>query len=237
MLKIIAEVGINHNGNFDYIYELIRQASFGGANAVKFQLYTSKLLFGDESRKEYEFTYNEVKQIKSICDLFGIEFFASVFDEEKFDWCEDLNVKTYKIASRTLARDKHLCKKIFDTGKRVYASLGMVKDEFIYCEVENVSLFRCIPKYPTSHFDLKDHDLFKFDDIFIVGWSDHSFGISTCLYAISKGASVIEKHFTLDKSMGPHHDHIGSMDLEELKILNSYGRELHSITTEIKKRD
>ena len=79
-MKIISEIGINHNGDFRLIEELIRQSALGGADYAKFQLYDSKRVFGDDSRKRNEFTYRQVSQIKEICEAYGIGFFASVFD-------------------------------------------------------------------------------------------------------------------------------------------------------------
>jgi len=233
-LVIISEIGINHNGNFKYIEEMIRQSAFAHADIAKFQLYTSKLVFGDDSRKKYEFTFEQVKIIKSLCDSYGIQFLASVFDEEKLDWCEKLNVVSYKIASRTLLTNPTLCEKVIKTGKPVLASLGMWPDtsDPPYHD-PNISYLRCISQYPTSIRDIKQ---FKFGEssIFggwrfrVVGLSDHSYGVSSCLYAIANGAKVIEKHFTLDKSMEGN-DHIGSMNQDELIILTTYGREIERI--------
>lgn len=223
-MKIIAEIGINHNGDFRKIEELIRQASLGGADYAKFQLYDSIRVFGDEHAKENEFTFEQVKTIKEICDYYNIEFFASVFDEEKLQWCEDLNVNVYKIASRTVTNEPELCKKIIDKGKPTYVSLGFWENHELPFNKNNVMYMNCISEYPTSFKSFKQ---FNYDNK-IIGWSDHANGISYALYNISRGASVIEKHFTLSKGMeGP--DHICSMDIEELKSLRKYGDELYRI--------
>ena len=123
-MKIISEIGINHNGDFRKMEELIRQSSIGGADYAKFQLYNSVRVFGDESRKKNEFTFNQVKTLKEICDYYNIEFFASVFDEEKLEWCESLDVKLYKIASRTVVAETKLCLDVISKNKPVYISLG-----------------------------------------------------------------------------------------------------------------
>lgn len=223
-MKIIAEIGINHNGDFRKIEELIRQASLGGADYAKFQLYDSIRVFGDEHAKENEFTFEQVKTIKEICDYYNIEFFASVFDEEKLQWCEDLNVNVYKIASRTVTNEPELCKKIINKGKPTYVSLGFWENHELPFNKNNVIYMNCISEYPTSFKSFKQ---FNYDNK-ITGWSDHANGISYALYNISRGASVIEKHFTLSKGMeGP--DHICSMDIEELKNLRKYGDELYRI--------
>ncbi|HAI43487.1 MAG TPA: hypothetical protein DCM40_38005 [Maribacter sp.] len=228
-MKIISEIGINHNGDFRKIEELIRQSAIGGADYAKFQLYDSIRVFGNESRKKNEFTFEQVKLIKDICDAHSIEFFASVFDEEKIDWCEELNVNLYKVASRTVVREPELCEKIIDTGKPVYISLGMWEEEWLPFENSNVGYFNCISKYPTSFLDFEK---FSYDDR-IIGFSDHSYGIAYALYNIAHGAHVVEKHFTLNKGMDGN-DHIGSMNLEELKLLREYGQQFSNITKGIK---
>ena len=223
-MKIISEIGINHNGDFRKIEELIRQSAIGGADYAKFQLYDSIRVFGDESRKKNEFTFQQVRQVKDICDVHGIEFFASVFDEEKIDWCEALDVNLYKIASRTVVKEPELCEKIIDTGKLVYVSLGMWENHWLPFGRKNVKYFNCISKYPTSFLDLEK---FHFDED-IVGLSDHSYGPDYALYNIAHGAQVVEKHFTLNKGMKGN-DHIGSMDLAELKTIKEYGQQFNNI--------
>ena len=223
-MKIISEIGINHNGDFRKIEELIRQSAIGGADYAKFQLYDSIRVFGDESRKKNEFTFQQVRQIKDMCDVHGIEFFASVFDEEKIDWCEALDVNLYKIASRTVVKEPELCEKIIDTGKLVYVSLGMWENHWLPFGRKNVKYFNCISKYPTSFLDLEK---FHFDED-VVGLSDHSYGPAYALYNIAHGAQVVEKHFTLNKGMEGN-DHIGSMDLTELKTIKEYGQQFNNI--------
>lgn len=228
-MKIISEIGINHNGDFRKIEELIRQSAVGGADYAKFQLYDSMRVFGDESRKRNEFTFEQVKIIKDMCEAHGIEFFASVFDEEKIEWCERLDVNLYKIASRTTVREPKLCEQVIETGKPVYISLGMWEHEWLPFENSNVKYFNCISKYPTSIMDFKK---FSYDER-IVGFSDHSYGVAYALYNVAHGAQVVEKHFTLNKGMEGN-DHIGSMDLGELKILREYGKQFSNISKAIK---
>jgi len=240
-MEIIAEVGINHNGNFDLLEELIRQAALNGADLIKFQLYSSQVVFGDDSRKKNEFTFDQVKEIKQICEYYDKEFLASVFDEEKIEWCESLDVKRYKIASRTWRRqdEDEVSKKVVDgvlkTGKETFAALGGCEalSRFIR-KCDNVKFFNCMSEYPVKWNSLKDSSFFEFNGK-LVGWSDHCHGIGACLYAISKGAQYVEKHFTLSKSDMTHHDHIGSMTPEELSILNVYGRELSRVCNSVNK--
>ena len=153
----------------------------------------------------------------SICEAYDIEFFASVFDEEKLSWCTDLNVSFFKIASRTVVKERDLCMDIIKRGLPTFTSLGMWPNEDLPFDNANVLYFNCVSKYPTSILDQKEarHRKYKYP---VVGVSDHSYGISNCLHHISRGALYVEKHFSLDKSMKGN-DHIGSMNLEELKKL------------------
>ena len=220
-MHIISEIGINHNGDFKKIEELIRQSAEGGADFAKFQLYDSVRVFGDNSRKKNEFTFEEIKKIKRVCDAYNIEFFASVFDEEKLKWCLDVGVDFFKIASRTVIKEKELCNKIIATGKKTFVSLGFWDQENLPFDNDNVFYFNCISKYPTSILDLKDVTHRRYSDT-VIGYSDHVYGIGSCLYHIANGASYIEKHFTLNKAMSGN-DHLGSMDFEDLKMLRSVG--------------
>jgi len=230
-LNIISEIGINHNGDFRLIEELIRQSSIGGADFAKFQLYSSLRVFGDDSRIKNEFSFEQVNLIKSICDFYKIEFFASVFDEEKLDWCLQLGVKHLKIASRTVVKEKVLSDLIIKSGINTFISLGQWKENSLPSLEDNVYYFNCISKYPTSILDLKNNSYIPYDKK-VIGLSDHSYGIANCLYHISLGARYIEKHFTLNKGMQGN-DHIGSMDLNELKNLRELGDQIFMIRGEL----
>ena len=164
-ITIISEIGINHNGDFRKIEELIRQSKTGGADYAKFQLYDSIRVFGAESRKQNEFTFQQVERVKKICDHYQIEFFASVFDEEKLDWCEKLDVNLYKIASRTVVKEPDLCRQIIATNKPVYISLGFWEEPGLPFEAKNIKYLNCISKYPTSILDFKN---FHFVNIYYI---------------------------------------------------------------------
>jgi len=225
MLTIIAELGINHNGNKALLFELCRSAIINGADYVKVQLYSSMALFGDDSRSYLELDYDTINDLKMYTEDHGKELVASVFDHERLEWCEKLGMKRYKIASRTLRDDKEFTGDVVNVGKPVYISLGMHQeiDPQFFIKA-NVSLFYCVSEYPAYYPE--ERVVFSFSDKFC-GWSDHCLGISYALFAIANGASFIEKHYTLDKSDMTHRDHIGSMNANELMILNTYGRELH----------
>lgn len=225
MVKIISEIGINYDGNFDLINEMIRQSKLGGADYAKFQLYSSRLIWGDDSRKQNEFTFEQVQKIKELCHVNGIQFLATVNDIEKLEWCEKLEQEEYKVSSLILKRDLDFVRKVVDTGKLVYIPLGMWEDKKLPFQESNVRYMYCVSKYPT-YWDQLTNFPQEFDGRPFYGYSDHTYGISAVLLAISRGAQIVEKHFTLNKAAVGVKDHIGSMNLEELKILGTYGREL-----------
>jgi len=136
MVFIIAEIGINHNGNIHLAHELIRQAAMCGADAAKFQAYSVDTLFHPETGedpndeiwrgvKKTEFDKDQFEQIKCWCDEENIEFMCSVFDDERLQWMEDLGIKRHKIASRVSKLNHSLAEKMVATGKECIMSMGM----------------------------------------------------------------------------------------------------------------
>lgn len=218
-MEIIAEIGQNHNGDMDIAVKMIRQAKASGADVAKFQIYDARVLFPQEGNTWFEYncrtelSRDQVKLLAEECDRVGIEFMASVFDVERVGWTEDISVKRYKIASRSI-HDRELVQAIAHTGKPVIASLGMWDNaEFPVIQTRgSVDYLYCVAKYPAEPIELKlgsvDFDKYS-------GFSDHSVGITAALVAFSRGAKIVEKHFTLNRSLfGP--DHVCSMIPEEL---------------------
>lgn len=225
-LKIIAEIGINWNGEFDKFEEMIRQCKVGGADYVKFQWYDAIKLFGQrngQSRLKFELSKEQILTLESICNAYGIEWGISVFDRSRFDFVHDKAKPSFiKIASRTLSKDKKLVDYMRFGDLPLFGSLGMISfDELPSDIVTNMRFFNCISEYPTSVLSLKK---FNYDDN-IVGLSDHSLGIGYALHNISLGANWIEKHFTLNKSSSGR-DHPGSMDVRDLRNLREIGDEI-----------
>ena len=216
-MEIIAEIGQNHNGDLELACELIKKAKICGADVAKFQLYDAKNLFPKEGNEWYEYncktelSFEDVEMLDRVCKEEGIEFMASVFDIKRISWLEDLNVKRYKIASRSI-HEEHLINAVIETGKQVLISLGMWKQESFPSYSGNISYLYCISKYPTP---LNELDFSKIDFSSYAGFSDHTEGVVAPITALARGAKIIEKHFTIDKTMhGP--DHSGSMTPEEL---------------------
>ena len=128
----------------------------------------------------------------------------------------------YKVASRSVD-DSKLCEKIISTNKPVIISLGMYdwKKNNVPYSSKNVNYLYCVSEYPTM---LEKIEMPDFKNSFFQGYSDHTLGINACLYAASKGARLIEKHFSLNKSLqnSTQKAHVCSMDMNELSILKAY---------------
>ena len=120
---IISEIHPQHYGSMSEIKRMIIQSKIGGADIVKVQLYDSKKLWGDNKRSYLDISKDELAEIDQFCKFHGIELSASIFDLKRVDWCEELNFKTYKIASRSID-DKELCEKILSLNKKTIISLG-----------------------------------------------------------------------------------------------------------------
>ena len=216
---IVSELHPQHGGDIDVIETMILQSKMGGANAVKLQLYTSQLLFGDD-RKEYaNITFHELEHLFDYANRHGIDLFASVFDEEKLEWGERLGFLRYKIASRTF-EDHDLCEKIIKTDKPVYISNGLNQDDFRY-NSKNVSYIYCVPEYPTLLGKIK---MPYFPKSVYEGYSDHSNGLTASITSIVNGAMYLEKHFTLSHSLQSVNEkgHLGAMDFKQLCFLRKF---------------
>ena len=227
-MLIIAEIGQNHNGNMDIAKRLIRLAKESGADIAKFQLYDVDKIFTPDFKwykegKQSQLTKKQTKELAEECRKVGIEFMASVFDLKGVDWMEEISVKRYKIASRSIY-EYDLIDAIAATGKDIIVSLGMYKEKGfpVIRTPAKVDYLYCISKYPALPEDL-DFTRVNFNKY--SGFSDHTIGIEAAIDAISRGARIIEKHFTLDKNMhGP--DHLLSAEPAELKLLVDYARKV-----------
>lgn len=195
---------------------MIEEAKKCKADVAKFQVYdTDKIKKFYQSRyselKFSEFTKEEFKELKEHCDKVGIEFGASAFDPDKVQWLEEIGVKFHKLASRSI-RDTELIKAMEATGKPIIASLGDWNDSELP-PIKNAQFLYCVAEYPAKI----TNEMFpkEFGDRY-AGFSDHTLGMDWAKEAVRRGATIIEKHFTLDRRL-PGHDQEGSCDPTELK--------------------
>ena len=230
-MLIIAEIGQNHNGDMEIARKLISAAKEGGADIAKFQLYDVDSIFLPtfewyKEAKQAQLTRAQVQELADFCKKVDIEFMASVFDTDRVQWCQDIGMKRYKIASRSIY-DRQLIDAITDTGKDMIVSLGMYEGkDFPRIDTGGrVDFLYCIAEYPTAPEDLNflEVDFSKYS-----GFSDHTIGIEAALVAMARGARIIEKHFTLDKKMrGP--DHLTSMEPDELRQMIDFSKKFERI--------
>ncbi len=226
-MLLIAEIGLNHDGNFDLIYELIRRAKWAGADIVKFQFawrgQADEMNFIDAQR---------ARQLQTWCDYAGIEIMASLFTAEALALAKGINMQRYKIASRTVIDNPRLCEQIIAEGKETFISLGMWdKAHFPFGDPaanNNIRYLYCRSKYPTAPQDLQ-HLPQTFCPRTYAGYSDHLQGIEACVLAVARGAQVIEKHFTLNKTSQVIRDHVLSASPEEFRQLVEVARPLSAL--------
>lgn len=242
MIEVIAEIGINHNGDMDLAKRMIWLSKVAGADVAKFQIYDPvRVLDPDhpalqgywDAILKTELTKKQVVMLKKECDKHEIEFLASVFRPEVVGWTEEIGMRRYKIASRSVYDDE-LAKAIAATRKPVIFSCG----HCVYNKAPAISLLRqyvfdfkisrlyCISKYPTLLTELYlSHNIFKDD---FDGFSDHTIGTTASIVAMSLGAKIIEKHVTVDRKMhGP--DHKCSITFQELTHLCNVRDEINEI--------
>jgi len=243
---IIAEAGLNHNGNIDIAKKLILNAKKCGCNAVKFQSFKAEsrvskkvnsVNYSEEADglqenihdmfKRLSLNFKETKEIFNYAKKQKIEIFSTPFDEEQIDTLEKLNINFYKIASVDLVNIP-LLEKVSKTLKPVILSTGMASlsnvedavDVFRRNGNKNLILLHCLSSYPANEneINLRAIQTLKKSFNIPVGFSDHYPGIEISLMSIGLGANIIERHFTLDKNLeGP--DHILSSEPKEMKKL------------------
>ncbi|MCK6419171.1 MAG: N-acetylneuraminate synthase family protein [Alphaproteobacteria bacterium] len=230
--EIIAEIGQNHNGDMELAKDMIFAAKENGADVAKFQLFDARALFPskEEGNEWFEYncktelSYENIHFLYEQCSRAKIEFMASAFDVQRVKWLEDLGVRRHKVASRSVY-DRQLIQAMENTGKPLLVSLGMW-DQKNFPEIRSkggVFFLYCVSKYPTQLTDLNFSNVNFENEIY--GFSDHTIGITAPVVAMSRGAKIIEKHFTLDKTLyGP--DHVGSMTPNELRDLARFREEI-----------
>ena len=242
---IIAEIGVNHEGNMETAKRLVDEAKEGGADAVKFQSYKAETLASKDSpsywdtneeptTSQYElfkkhdgFWIDEMKELKAYCDKVNIEFMSTPFDIESANFLNDL-MDVYKISSSDLT-NKPFIEYICQFNKPIILSTGAssiyeIQEAVSWIEKYGnpLSLLHCVLNYPTPDKNANLGMVLdlkqKFPDK-IIGYSDHTLpkDMRVCEMATMLGCVIIEKHFTHDKTL-PGNDHYHAMDKEDLKI-------------------
>lgn len=244
---IIAEAGVNHNGSLELAKELCKVAKECGVDAVKFQTWKTENIVtrtvnlaiyqekniedASESQfqmlKKLELKYEDFIELKSYCDLIGIQFLSTPDDEESLDFLVSLNLDFLKIGSGEVTNIPYL-RKIGEKKQPVVLSTGMstlgdVEKAYLTLKdagAGKITLLHCTTNYPCPMEEVNLNamctlcEAFKCD----IGYSDHTLGVEVPIAAVAKGAKIIEKHFTLDKNM-PGPDHKASLNPVELKTM------------------
>jgi len=253
-LFYIAEIGLNHNGDLELAKEMIKAAQNAGADVVKFQsikaerLVSSKTFqtaingfgFADVDNigdfwEKVSIDANFHKQLKQFCDEQNIEFLSTPFDRASVDMLEDLGVQRYKIASGDLTNFP-LIAKIIKKNKPILLSTGgstvaEVRDTVNFMNNQagelDLTLLHCVSLYPTPPDLINLNAIDELQKIMhtTLGFSDHTKGFHLALGAITKGARVIEKHFTIDQKL-PGPDQEMSVMPETFARLVRYGNDL-----------
>lgn len=244
---IIAEAGVNHNGDIQRAKELIDVAHDSGVDYVKFQSFkASKLVsptakkadyqkknIGDADNfqftmlKKLELTEEDHDELIRYCDSKGIQFFSTAFDAEGVDYLDELGLKLIKIPSGEITNYPYL-RSVAQKGKPIILSTGMASLTEIEtalkvlikfgAEKNNITVLHCNTEYPTPMEDVNLKAMLSIKEKLGVeiGYSDHTLGIEVPVAAVALGATVIEKHFTLDRNL-PGPDHRASLEPQELK--------------------
>lgn len=233
-MKIVVDLFNQHSGDMNELKRLALSAFINGADVAKIQILNSKRIWGDDSRKYLEMTYDEVGDFYNFCKNNSIEFSATVFDEEKLEWLEDFEVDWYKIASVTAKKDKKLVEKILSKNKPTIISLGMYEPyEFPFGFDKNINYLYCVSEYPTF---LNNEKIKSMPKEFGIkkgyhGYSDHSVGIAPALQAYLRGAKFLEKHYTFNNfNQRPcEKAHLGSFNPKTLRRFSNLIKEFEAM--------
>jgi len=248
---IIAEAGVNHNGDMDIARHLINAAADSGADAIKFQTFKATEIVTSQAQKatyQKKASKTEESQLKMLakleldsanhmelkahCEKKSIEFLSTPFDSTSLDMLLEMGISTIKIPSGEITNLPYLLH-AGAMGRKIILSTGMTTLQEVEAAVQaledagtprnNITLLHCNTQYPTPYEDANLRAMETLAQAFpecAVGYSDHTLGIECPIAATAMGATVIEKHFTLDKTMeGP--DHAASITPDELSAMIS----------------
>lgn len=247
-VKIIAEVGVNHNGNIDLAQKMIAAAADCGANFVKFQTYiTENIVSNSAPKANYQIKNTKTKetqfemlkklelgiedhyQLIKCCKSHGVTFLSSAFDLASLNFLKNTELPLIKIPSGEITNYPYL-KAVSAINKPVILSTGMATLEEVERSVKvllenglkkhNITILHCNTEYPTPYDDVNLLAMKTLSEKFqvAVGYSDHTIGSEVAIASVALGAIVIEKHFTMDRNL-PGPDHKASMEPDEFKAM------------------
>jgi N,N'-diacetyllegionaminate synthase len=245
---VIAEAGVNHNGSLETAKQLVDVASEAGADVVKFQTFSAdRLVTISANKAEYQNQTTDASEsqhsmiqklelsremhedIIAYCKKCKIEFFSTGFDTQSIDMLVDLGLEKFKIPSGEITNLPYL-RHVGKYGKPVILSTGMANMGEIETALDvletsgtprnQITVLHCNTEYPTPMEDVNLRAIRAIRDAFgvSVGYSDHTLGIEVPIAAVALGATVIEKHFTLDRTL-PGPDHKASLEPNEFKAM------------------
>ena len=254
---IIAEAGVNHNGSIDIAKELIDEASSSGADAVKFQTFIAdrqvtlkakKAIYQEQTTNKLESQHTMLSRLElnegshyeliSHCKKRNIRFLSTGFDIQSVDLLVNLGQQCFKIPSGEITNLPYL-RYIGQLGKKIILSTGMSKMNEIEAAIgilekagssrANITILHCTSEYPApiNEVNLRAMRSIREEFDIEVGYSDHTLGIEVAIAAVAMGASVVEKHFTIDRNL-PGPDHQASLEPRELKSMVSAIRNIES---------
>jgi N,N'-diacetyllegionaminate synthase len=242
-VTIIAEAGVNHNGSMKIAKEMVLMAKAAEADYIKFQTFIPEKLVSQyadkaeyqkkttgenesqlEMLKKLALTQQDFIELKSYCEEVGIGFLSTPFDLESIDFLDRLGMDFWKLPSGEITNLPYL-EAIGKTGKKVVMSTGMCELSEIEAAIKvleengagKITVLHCNTQYPTPFCDVNLRAMQQMREVLKkpVGYSDHTVGIEVPIAAVALGATVIEKHFTLDRTMeGP--DHAASLEPKDL---------------------
>ena len=245
---IIAEAGVNHNGDLELAKQIVKAAANAGADLVKFQTFTAERLAIDSAPKadyqnqttdqkqsqfsmlrQLELTAEMHEQLIVYCSKQGIGFFSTGFDLQSVDYLASLGADRFKIPSGEITNLPYL-RHVGAFGKPLILSTGMatlgeIEAALDACEIagtprSRITVLHCNTEYPTPMQDVNLRAMCSIRDAFgvAVGYSDHTLGIEVPIAAVALGATVIEKHLTLDRNW-PGPDHKASLEPDEFAVM------------------
>jgi sialic acid synthase SpsE len=241
---VIAEIGANHDGSFRKAEDTVNKVAAAGVKAVKFQFYTANELAADQSRvvnwgppgntraetvgamfNRLSLSLEEMKELFSLADQLNMEAFATPFSEQGADQLAAIGVSCFKIASSDvthLPMLRHVARLnrpvILSLGKCTLAEADIAIDCLMANGCKNLAILHCVATYPSPMHEMNLRVIPTLKSIYpelVIGFSDHSLGVTAAVAATALGARIIEKHVTLNKA-DPGPDHWFSLDMDEL---------------------